>query len=184
MKKTLQKAFTMVELLIVIGIIGTLSVVVIANLNPGETQKKLRDTERIKGVTEIYNAIEAHVNAGNFIGATASRLSTGTATSQVCGATNFTLFDLCPYLKRVPLDPRQGRSTQFLTRTAGTLTTQNGAYRLRIDAQGEFKVSTRLESTSNQAKLANDNGSDATAAPNGSPDYYEIFTTAGAALVP
>ncbi len=174
----------MVELLIVIGIIGTLSVVVIANLNPGETQKKLRDTERIKGIAEIYNAIDSFVNDGNFIGVVAlRRTDTLTVTQQVCGVANFTTFNLCPYLKKVPLDPRNGRSTQFISRApGGALTTQTAQYRLRIDVNGDFKVSARLESVGNLAKLASDLGTDATATPNGSPDYFEMFSANGAAL--
>lgn len=52
-----QKGFTLLELLIVISIIAILSVALIIVLNPAETLKKSRDTQRISDLATLKTAI-------------------------------------------------------------------------------------------------------------------------------
>lgn len=52
-----SKGFTLLELLIVIAIIGILSVVVILVLNPAETLKKARDSQRMADLNTLKTAI-------------------------------------------------------------------------------------------------------------------------------
>jgi len=53
----LSKGFTLLELLIVIAIIAVLSVVLIVALNPAETLKKTRDSQRISDLSSLKTAI-------------------------------------------------------------------------------------------------------------------------------
>lgn len=52
-----KKGFTLLELLIVITILAVLSVAVIVIINPAETIKKARDTQRISDLSSIKTAI-------------------------------------------------------------------------------------------------------------------------------
>ena len=53
----LQKGFTLLELLIVIAILATLATIVVLVLNPAETLKKSRDTQRISDMSSLKSAI-------------------------------------------------------------------------------------------------------------------------------
>jgi len=55
-----QKGFTLLELLIVIGIIAILSVALVFVLNPSEALKKGRDSQRISDLTTLKKAIEIY----------------------------------------------------------------------------------------------------------------------------
>lgn len=55
-----KKGFTLLELLIVITILAVLSVAVIVIINPAETIKKARDTQRISDLSSIKTAISLY----------------------------------------------------------------------------------------------------------------------------
>lgn len=55
--KELNKGFTLLELLIVIAILATLATIVVLVLNPAETLKKSRDTQRMSDMSSLKSAI-------------------------------------------------------------------------------------------------------------------------------
>jgi len=57
MFKSTKSGFTLLELLIVVGIIATLSVALVVVINPAEALKKTRDTQRISDLTTLKKAI-------------------------------------------------------------------------------------------------------------------------------
>ncbi len=57
MKKNKSSGFTLLELLIVIAILAILSVALVLVLNPAETLKKARDSQRISDLSTIKTAI-------------------------------------------------------------------------------------------------------------------------------
>lgn len=57
MQNSNKKGFTLLELLIVIGIIATLSVIVMLVLNPAETLRKSRDTQRMSDLATLKTAL-------------------------------------------------------------------------------------------------------------------------------
>jgi len=57
------KGFTLLELLIVITIISVLSVILIVALNPAETLKKARDTQRLSDLASLKTAIGIYVTS-------------------------------------------------------------------------------------------------------------------------
>ena len=59
--KKLQKGFTLVELLVVIGILAILTAVVLVAVNPGRQLIQARDTQRKADVNTISSAIIAYI---------------------------------------------------------------------------------------------------------------------------
>lgn len=69
MKLFYKKGFTLVELLIVIAVLGTLAVVVLIALNPVQQLARTRDAGRSSAVAQVGHAIEAYatVNNGQYV---------------------------------------------------------------------------------------------------------------------
>jgi len=167
MKQIATKAFTLVELLIVIGIIGILAVTLLLNLNPAEIQKKARDSARIKDLVTLQAAVEQCL--GDNLCANMHEDSTDGNTGTRCDS-NWTGINLCTYLKTVPIDPRNAQSITYV-HSDGSNVANTGRYRLHI-ISGNYKISTLLESVSNRSKVGNDGGTQAV----NSPAYYEVFS--------
>ena len=62
-EKAGEKGFTLLELLIVVGIIAILSVALILVLNPAETLKKSRDAQRISDLATMKTALGLYVTS-------------------------------------------------------------------------------------------------------------------------
>lgn len=64
-----NKGFTLIEILVVIGIIAVLSAVVLVAINPARQFKLARDSQRVSNVTAILNAISQNIaeNKGLFV---------------------------------------------------------------------------------------------------------------------
>src|SRR3989344_3744170 len=60
-RKNFQKAFTLVELLVVIGILAILTAVVLVAVNPARQLAQARNTERSAEVNSILSAITAYM---------------------------------------------------------------------------------------------------------------------------
>ena len=58
-----QKGFTLLELLIVIAIISVLAVIIVIVLNPAETLKKARDSQRISDLNTVKTALGLYLSS-------------------------------------------------------------------------------------------------------------------------
>jgi len=98
MKKNKDSGFTLLELLIVIAIIAILSVALVLVLNPAETLKKARDSQRISDLSTIKTAIGLYMTSvspaylggtadNNFCKPTVMQVGTPTSTLAWTGAT-------------------------------------------------------------------------------------------------
>jgi prepilin-type N-terminal cleavage/methylation domain-containing protein len=63
-----KKGFTMIELLVVIGVIAVLALVVVVTINPAQLLKQSRDSNRIASVTAINTAIAFAKSKGLSLG--------------------------------------------------------------------------------------------------------------------
>lgn len=109
-KKILFGGFTLVELLLVMGLIAVLASVVLVAVNPGRQFAQARDTQRIAHVNAILNAVTQRLadHRGLFEeGCAAGEIPTASTT--IAAAT----YDIAPclvpeYLSTMPVDPKTG----------------------------------------------------------------------------
>jgi prepilin-type N-terminal cleavage/methylation domain-containing protein len=80
-----KKGFTLVELLIVIAILGTLAVVVLIALNPVQQLARTRDAGRKSTVAQLGHAIEANAttNGGTYMATSNTWIDTLVATGEI-----------------------------------------------------------------------------------------------------
>lgn len=118
---TKQKGFTLIEILLVIGIIAVLATVVIVALNPAKRFADARDSRRLSDIQSILSAVQQYIvdNKGTLpSGLVTTEKQIGTAvtgcalTINNCSAnTSYCLdmsTDLAKYLKSLPYDPQNG----------------------------------------------------------------------------
>ncbi len=185
MKQYAIKAFTLVELLIVIGIIGLLAVTVLLTLNPAEAQKRTRDTKRISDAQKLQAILEQYINDGNSVLGTWTTTVTATgggttstsalnAQSQPCD-TNWLGVDVCAYASSVATDPSNNQRRTCVD-TAQTNNQTNNClmfYYVRFSGTStqpgsEYEIGVRQEAVSNASKIEGDGGD--------ASQWFEIYT--------
>jgi prepilin-type N-terminal cleavage/methylation domain-containing protein len=118
-----KKGFTLLEILLVIGIIATLAVIVFVALDPARRYEEARNSRRLSDIQNIFSAIQQYVvdNKGAIPpGIQTSDVQLGTATggceinNTICGENVAACVDLsgilARYLKEIPYDPQNGTS--------------------------------------------------------------------------
>jgi prepilin-type N-terminal cleavage/methylation domain-containing protein len=161
MKKMLQKGFTLVELLIVIGILGILIAAVLFTLNPAEGQRKARDVQRVKDLGTVQTILEQVVSANLLTEDLVVNSSSGLSDC----ATNWLTVDVCDYSSKIPVDPTN-KSTEVAGAdgTAGDCTTTDRSaadayYFVKYDsATNTYEINARQESLSGCSRLEGDGG--------------------------
>ncbi len=138
MKKIAQnKGFTLIEILVVIGIIAILATIVIVAINPARQFAQARNTQRVSNVNSILNAIGQRLadNKGVFNGGTPNcQAIPSAATSTIYNGgvipagNNVDLSCLTPtYIPSFPSDPTHGSAN-------------NTGYEVRTDSNGRVTV--------------------------------------------
>ena|SRR5579859_5298538 len=103
-----QNGFTLIELVVVIGILAVLSVFVLATLNPLQQFKKSRDGERKSDLAQIQRALEQYYqDHGSYPKSNATYNITDLNGNTVAwgGASGWS-----PYMNLVPKDPDSTRT--------------------------------------------------------------------------
>lgn len=106
--KILDKGFTLIEILVVIGIIAVLATVVLVAINPTRQFKLARDSQRMSNITAILNSIGQNIAENKGVFVCNGTLTTIPATSTAIKSTDG--FDLAPcvvptYISSLPFDP-------------------------------------------------------------------------------
>jgi type IV pilus assembly protein PilA len=107
-----KEGFTLIEVLVVMGIIAVLSTIVLVAINPSRQFAQSRDTQRTSNVTALLNAIgqRAVDNKGIFeTGCVAGQIPATTTTIK-SGSGGFDLYPcIVPvYMALLPVDPKVG----------------------------------------------------------------------------
>ncbi|HTK33645.1 MAG TPA: type II secretion system protein [Candidatus Paceibacterota bacterium] len=141
------KGFTLIEILVVIGIIAVLAAVVLVAVNPARQFKLARDSQRVSNVTAILSAIGQNIaeHKGIFTcSGSAMTLLSATTTikdSSTTGGTDIAACLVPDYISSLPYDP--SLSTAFYTSTS----TYNTGYSVSQDVNGRITVIAQGELT-------------------------------------
>lgn len=154
---SLSRGFTLLELLIVIGIIAILSVILVIVLNPAETLKKARDTQRMSDLATMKTALGLYLTstANPYLAGTNASPSNATCKSGSGAGTWDTASDLIYY--SYPSDSPGGNITD-LTLDDQTFTSE-GAKQVAaaslnlVDGDGWLPVN--LEGLSSGSPISN-----------------------------
>jgi type IV pilus assembly protein PilA len=143
-----KRAFTLIEVLVVIGIIAILAAVVLVAVNPARQFKLARDSQRVSNVNALLNAVGQNMSEhrGIFVCAT---LPDGLQSSPMTVKNDSKSpggIDIAPclvpdYLASLPFDPSM--SDAFYMSTSS----YNTGYEIFRDASGRITASSSGELT-------------------------------------
>ena len=133
MKNSKQKGFTLIEILVVIGIIAILAAVVIVALNPARQFAQARNTQRWSNVNTILNAVgQRMVDSRGLWNSTCGTVtvtlpSSATAIGSGVANTNLEACVVPTYVSTMVMDPSTG-------------TAANTGYTIVQDTNGRITV--------------------------------------------
>lgn len=136
-----MRAFTLIEVLVVIGMIGILASTVLVAVNPLRQFAQARNTQRVSNVQAILNAVGNRLadNKGLFVDSTVCTQDIPQATTQI----SKDHFDIRPclvpvYISELPVDPSNGKNS--CTNDACSSGTYDTGYTISMTASHRVTV--------------------------------------------
>ena len=164
--------FTLVELMVVITVIGTLALILNAALKPDKILKKSRDSVRLSDLLTLRKSIELAVSEGKVFDTNRCKSSSpcdSLSKSRSPNGTGYVNIDVSKFLNILPADPLFSHSTF----TDGKGATVAASYQFASDGV-DFEVRGHLESIVNTSATE---GEDRYATDGGcSLDWFEVGT--------
>ena len=144
----MNKSFTLLELLIVIGILSAISVIVVIAVDPVEQLNKARDVKRMTELSQIRDAILLYISENNTLPTTSTNSLSNNTNLDGTGwiPIDFTKITIGKPLPYLPLDPKNNSNNYYTF-------ISDGKY---------FEINTNLESKTYKDKMTNDGGDDDT----------------------
>ncbi|MDQ5893663.1 MAG: type pilus assembly protein PilA [Patescibacteria group bacterium] len=134
-----NKGFTLIEILVVIGIIAVLAAVVLVAINPARQFKLARDSQRVSNVTAILNAVGQNMAENKGIlqcgGGVTALPSAPTVMSSNSGEYDVYTCIVPNYISAIPFDPSD---TLAKFDSPGSYNTR---YSISQDSDGRITVS-------------------------------------------
>ena len=147
-KTSVQAGFTLVEVLVVIGILAILLAITLVAINPGQHFQDSRNTQRSSNVSAILDAIYEYESqhSGSVPPSLASLATNDPAAPLALVASPTNEIDLCADLvpadiADLPMDPGATAPTGGATPCATGVTAYNTGYTIKKSASNRFTVS-------------------------------------------
>jgi prepilin-type N-terminal cleavage/methylation domain-containing protein len=132
MSSKTSKGFTLIEMLVVLGILAVIITIVLVAINPAAQLTSARNTKRSADVTQILNAIDQYfivhgsMPAGITTTAKAIKSATGSANIDICTS----LVD--EFIAAMPSDPSNGNYTDCTSYDTGYTVAKSSGNNNRI----------------------------------------------------
>ena len=133
-----SRGFTLIEILVVIGMIAILAAVVLIAINPLRQFAQARNAQRVSNVNTILNAIGNRIaeNKGIFVGDTTCTIALPATSTNIAKTGGYDLRAcLVPtYTSEIPTDPKNGINTCTSDACSGLGENYDTKYTLKQDA--------------------------------------------------